>query len=48
MLSYASVLKSITSDQGTYQMEFDHYEAVPAPIQDQIVQQAAKAREAQA
>jgi hypothetical protein len=26
MLTYASTLKSITSDRGTYHMEFDHYD----------------------
>ena len=29
MLTYASTLKSITSDRGTYHMEFDHYEEAP-------------------
>ena len=29
MLTYASTLKSITSDRGSYHMEFDHYEPVP-------------------
>ena len=33
MLTYASTLKSITSDRGTYHMEFDHYAEVPAQIQ---------------
>jgi elongation factor G len=37
MLTYASTLKSITSDRGTYHMEFDHYDEVPAPVQEKIV-----------
>jgi elongation factor G len=47
MLTYASTLKSITSDRGTYHMEFDHYDEVPAAIQEQIVAQAAKTRQAE-
>ncbi len=45
MLTYASTLKSITSDRGSYQMEFDHYDEVPAQIQSQIVAQAEKSRD---
>ena len=42
MLTYASTLKSITSDRGTYTMEFDHYADVPAAIQKGIVEESAK------
>jgi elongation factor G len=42
MLTYASTLKSITSDRGTYTMEFDHYEEAPAHIQEKIVNEFAK------
>jgi len=45
MLTYASTLKSITSDRGTYHMEFDHYDEVPAPIQEKIVGEYAKHRQ---
>jgi elongation factor G len=45
MLTYASTLKSITSDRGTYHMEFDHYDEVPAPIQEKIVAEYARHRQ---
>jgi elongation factor G len=45
MLTYASTLKSITSDRGTYTMEFDHYEEAPAHIQEKIIADAAKAKQ---
>jgi elongation factor G len=45
MLTYASTLKSITSDRGTYTMEFDHYEEAPAHIQEKIIAEAAKAKQ---
>jgi elongation factor G len=44
MLTYASALKSITSDRGSYTMEFDHYEEVPPAIQEKIIAEAAKER----
>jgi asparaginyl-tRNA synthetase len=34
LLTYASTLKSITSDRGTYHMEFDHYDELPAQVQE--------------
>ena len=48
MLTYASTLKSITSDRGTYHMEFDHYEEAPAHIQEKIVAEAARHRQEEA
>jgi elongation factor G len=47
MLVYASTLKSITSDRGTYHMEFDHYEFVPAQVREKIVSDAAKQKQEQ-
>jgi len=47
MLSYASTLKAITSDRGTYTMDFDHYEEVPAQIQDKVIDEATKQRQEQ-
>jgi len=44
MLTYDSTLKSITSDRGSYHMEFHHYEPVPAQIQEQLVSAAAKSK----
>jgi elongation factor G len=37
MLSYDSTLKSMTSDRGSYTMEFDHYEEAPAHIKEKII-----------
>ena len=34
---YAAQLGSITQGQGSYAMEFSHYETVPANVQQQIV-----------
>ena len=48
MLTYASTLKSITSDRGTYHMEFGHYEEVPAHIQEKIIAEAARAKQEEA
>jgi len=48
MLTYASTLKSITSDRGTYHMEFDHYEEAPAQIQEKIVAEAARHKQEEA
>ena len=42
MLTYASTLKSITSDRGTYHMEFDHYEEAPGHVQEKIIAGAVK------
>ncbi|MBZ5638642.1 MAG: elongation factor G [Acidobacteriia bacterium] len=48
ILTYASTLKSITSDRGTYAMEFDHYEEAPAHVQEKIIAEAAKAKQEEA
>jgi elongation factor G len=45
MLTYASTLKSITSDRGTYSMEFDHYEEAPSHVQEKIVADSAKQKQ---
>lgn len=42
MLVYASTLKSITSDRGSYHMEFDHYAEVPLQTREKIVAEHAK------
>jgi elongation factor G len=48
MLTYASTLKSITSDRGTYHMEFDHYDEVPAQVQEKIIAEYARHKQAEA
>jgi elongation factor G len=40
MLTYAPDLRAITGGQGDYTMEFDHYEEVPAHLQQKVVAQA--------
>jgi elongation factor G len=40
MLSYQSTLNSITGARGSYTMELDHYDEVPAIIAQKIVQKA--------
>jgi len=47
VLTYASDLVSMTGGQGSFEMEFSHYEEVPAAIQDKIVAEAAKHRHAE-
>jgi elongation factor G len=37
----------MTGGQGSFEMEFSHYEEVPAAIQDKIVAEAAKHRHAE-
>ncbi|MER3416923.1 MAG: elongation factor G [Gemmataceae bacterium] len=41
---YAAQLGSLTQGQGSYSMEFSHYDQVPGNIQQQIVARAAKAK----
>lgn len=45
VLKYAPTLKSVTGGRGTYTMEFDHYEEVPAHIQEKIIEESKKAKE---
>jgi elongation factor G len=43
---YNTQLRSITGGQGAYTMAFSHYEPVPPNVQQQIIEAAAKARQA--
>jgi len=45
MLTYASTLKSMTADRGSFSMEFLSYEEVPSQIQQKIVEEYRKAKE---
>ena len=45
LADYNSRLSSITGGQGSYAMEFSHYEAVPGNVQQQIVDQHKKEHE---
>ena len=37
MFGYATTLRSSTQGRGTFTMTFDHYEAVPKAIQEEIM-----------
>ncbi len=37
ILQYAQDLRSMTGGQGTFTMEFDHYEECPAPIAEKVI-----------
>ena len=45
MSDYHSRRSSITGGQGSYAMELSHYENVPGNVQQQIIENARKARE---
>jgi len=45
VLTYAPDLRSITSGRGTFTMEIDHYEEVPAQLAEKIIQAAQKDKE---
>jgi elongation factor G len=47
VLKYAPALTSMTGGRGSYSMEFDHYEEVPAQLQEKIIEESQKAKEAQ-
>lgn len=42
VLRYATDLRSITQGRGTFEMEFDHYEEVPAHLAQKVIAEAAK------
>jgi len=42
MQRYATDLRSITQGRGVYEMEFSHYEEVPAHILEKIMAEAKK------
>lgn len=42
MFGYATTLRSATQGRGTFTMQFDHYEAVPKSVQDEIISKSGK------
>jgi len=40
MFGYATTLRSLTQGRGTFTMQFDHYEKVPAHLAEQIIKKA--------
>ena len=45
MLRYAQDLRSLTQGRGSYAMEYDHYEPVPANLESRVIQEAKRAKE---
>ena len=41
VMTYARSLSSITGGQGSYTMEFSHYDVVPGNVQREIIEKAA-------
>jgi elongation factor G len=41
VLRYATDLRSITQGRGTFEMQFHHYEEVPAHIAQKVIAEAA-------
>ena len=42
---YAQDMRSLTQGRGSYRLEFDHYEPVPANIEQRVIEEAKRARE---
>ena len=42
MLNYEPALRSMTQGRSSFHMEFSHYEEVPRPVQEKLIQQARK------
>ncbi|AQS53837.1 Elongation factor G [Jeotgalibaca dankookensis] len=42
MFGYATTIRSATQGRGTFTMTFDHYEAVPKSIQEEIIEKSGK------
>ena len=42
MLNYAPALRAMTQGRSSFHMEYSHYEEVPRPVQEKLVQQAKK------
>lgn len=47
MLTYGSTLRSITQGRGTFHMEYSHYEEVPRNLQEKIITESKKKKEAE-
>ncbi len=48
LLTYGSTLRSLTQGRGSFHMEYSHYEEVPRSLQDKIITEVKKAKEAHA
>ncbi|HZI64039.1 MAG TPA: elongation factor G [Thermoanaerobaculia bacterium] len=47
MLNYAPALRAMTQGRAGFHMEFSHYEEVPRPVQEKIIAEAAKRKQAE-
>ena len=45
MKTYSTELRSMTQGEGTYTVEFSHYDTVPGNVQSQIIEKIQKAAE---
>ena len=45
LLRYAQDLRSLTQGRGSYSMEYDHYEPVPANLEPKVIEEAKRMRE---
>ena len=45
LLRYAQDLRSLTQGRGSYSMEYDHYEPVPANLEPKVIEEARRMRE---
>ena len=45
LLRYAQDLRSLTQGRGSYSLEFDHYEPVPANLEPRVIEEAKRIRE---
>ena len=45
LLRYAQDLRSLSQGRGSYSMEFDHYDQVPANLEPKVIEEAKKAKE---
>ena len=45
LLRYAQDLRSLTQGRGSYSMEYDHYEPVPANLEPRVIQEAKRLRD---
>ena len=45
LLRYAQDLRSLTQGRGSYSMEYDHYEPVPANLEPRVIEEAKRMRE---
>ena len=42
---YAQDLRSVTQGRGSYTLEFDHYDPVPANLEPKVIEEAKRAKE---